>query len=162
MRTIGLRFFTVYGEWGRPDMAYWSFLENIIHGQTLKVFNYGANKRDFTYIEDVTRGVVSALFSKQLQKYEIINLGNHKPVELMDFISILEKLTGIEAIKEMVPAQPGDVVSTYADITLASQKLGFEPYTDLEPGLERFVRWYKDNRDLAMMVRDHRLKQVGP
>lgn len=157
MQTIGLRYFTVYGEWGRPDMAYWSFLENMRRQRPIKVFNYGRNKRDFTYIDDVIQGTVAALLSDGLKRYEIINLGNNRPVELMDFIGTLERISGIEAIKEMVAPQPGDVDATYADIALAKEKLGFEPSTDLERGLERFVKWLMDNQDLAERVRKHRV-----
>jgi UDP-glucuronate 4-epimerase len=157
LQTIGLRFFTVYGPWGRPDMAYWSFLEAMRHGAPIKVFNYGKNKRDFTYIDDVTSGVIAALKSDKLDQYEIINLGNNKPVELMDFISTLEELTGLEAIKEMVPPQPGDVIATFASIDKATAKLGFKPSTSLREGLAQFVRWYEDNPTLVKSVRDFRL-----
>ena len=144
MQTIGLRFFTVYGPWGRPDMAYWSFLEAMQYGEPIKVFNYGRNRRDFTYIDDVTTGVLAALTVDKLDKYEIINLGNNQPVELMDFINSLEDLSGLKAIKEMVPAQPGDVVATFASIDRASRKLGFKPSTPLREGLRQFIRWYED------------------
>lgn len=157
LQTIGLRFFTVYGPWGRPDMAYWSFLEAMRHGEPIKVFNYGKNKRDFTYIDDVTSGVIAALKSEKLDQYEIINLGNNKPVELMDFISTLEELTGLEAIKEMVPPQPGDVIATFADIDKATAKLGFKPSKSLREGLEPFVKWYEDNPTIVKSVRDFRL-----
>ncbi|MCX5873783.1 MAG: NAD-dependent epimerase/dehydratase family protein [Deltaproteobacteria bacterium] len=157
LQTIGLRFFTVYGPWGRPDMAYWSFLEAMRHGTPIKVFNYGKNKRDFTYIDDVTSGVIAALKRDKLDQYEIINLGNNKPIELMDFISTLEELTGLEAIKEMVPPQPGDVIATFASIDKATAKLGFKPSTSLREGLAQFVRWYEDNPTLVKSVRDFRL-----
>ncbi len=156
LQTIGLRFFTVYGPWGRPDMAYWSFLEAILNAEPIRVFNYGKNRRDFTYIDDVVKGVINALFSEPLDPYEIINLGNNKPVELMEFIETVEKLAGKEAIKEMVPPQPGDVVATYADIEKAKAKLGFHPTTDLKAGLERFVEWYLDNPDMMAAVREFR------
>jgi len=161
MRTIGLRFFTVYGPWGRPDMAYWSFLEAMWHGSPIKVFNYGKNQRDFTYIDDVTKGVLSALSAKDLDLYEIINLGNNKPVGLMDFISTLEELSGFTAIKEMVPAQPGDVIATYASIDKASAKLGFKPSTLLREGLDSFVKWYHDNPDIVDAVRKFRLSNIN-
>lgn len=157
LQTIGLRFFTVYGPWGRPDMAYWSFLEAMRHGTPIKVFNYGKNKRDFTYIDDVTSGVIAALKRDKLDQYEIINLGNNKPIELMDFISTLEELTGLEAIKEMVPPQPGDVIATFASIDKATAKLGFKPSTSLREGLAPFVRWYEDNPTLVKSIRDFRL-----
>jgi UDP-glucuronate 4-epimerase len=157
LRTIGLRFFTVYGEWGRPDMAYWSFVENIVHDEPIRVFNYGKNRRDFTFIDDIVQGVMASLFSKSLGTYEIINLGNNRPVELMDFINVLEELLGKKAIMKMVPAQPGDVVATYADIAEAGRKLGFSPKTSIRDGLEAFVKWYESNADLVRQVRDFRL-----
>lgn len=156
LQTIGLRFFTVYGPWGRPDMAYWSFLENMYNKEPIMVFNYGRNKRDFTYIDDIVEGVVSAITSDKLDSYEIINLGNHKPVELMEFIETIEKLSGIKAIKDMAPPQPGDVVSTYADIDLAREKLGFEPSTNLGDGMDKFIQWFNDNRELTQRVRAFR------
>jgi UDP-glucuronate 4-epimerase len=161
MQTIGLRFFTVYGPWGRPDMAYWSFLEAMRYGEPIKVFNYGRNRRDFTYIDDVTTGVLAALTVDKLDKYEIINLGNNQPVELMDFINSLEDLSGLKAIKEIVPAQPGDVVATFASIDRASRKLGFKPSTPLKDGLRQFIRWYEDQSSLVKSVRDFRLSQSG-
>jgi len=156
LQTIGLRFFTVYGPWGRPDMAYWSFLEAIIHDEPIKVFNYGKNRRDFTAIEDVVKGVLAALTSEDLDAYEIINLGNNRPVELIDFIETIEELAGKEAIKQMVPPQPGDVVATYAAIDLAQRKLGFSPRTTLKEGLKEFIRWYMNHPDVVRAVREHR------
>ncbi len=156
LQTVGLRFFTVYGPWGRPDMAYWSFLENMRHQEPIKVFNYGKNKRDFTYIDDVVTGVVAALFSDRLEPYEIINLGNNKPQELMEFIHILEKLSGMRAVMQMVEPQPGDVVATYADITAASAKLNFNPATQLTDGLKAFVSWFDDHGSLVDEVREFR------
>lgn len=159
IQTIGLRFFTVYGPWGRPDMAYWSFLEAMRYGEPIRVFNYGKNRRDFTFIDDVTSGVLAALTATELDKYEIINLGNNQPVELMDFIKALEDLSGLKAIKEMVPAQPGDVVATFASIDKATAKLGFKPSTTLVEGLRPFIEWYEQNLSLVASVRDFRLKQ---
>lgn len=156
LTTVGLRFFTVYGPWGRPDMAYWSFLENILHCEPIKVFNYGRNRRDFTCIDDIVPAVLAALTAESLESYEIINLGNHKPEGVIDFIRILEELTGKEAVQEMVPAQPGDVVATYADIDKARQKLGFNPATSLRQGLDRFVTWYRNHSDLVEAVRRFR------
>lgn len=156
LQTVGLRFFTVYGPWGRPDMAYWSFLERILAGLPIKVFNFGKNRRDFTYIDDIVKGVTAALFSEKLDPYEIINLGNNKPEGLMEFIEILEELSGKNARKEMIPAQPGDVVATYADITRAQEKLGFQPALSLREGLELFVKWYLDHPALAASVAEFR------
>ncbi|MBI4963022.1 MAG: NAD-dependent epimerase/dehydratase family protein [Desulfomonile tiedjei] len=159
LQTIALRFFTVYGPWGRPDMAYWSFLEAILNGEPIKVFNYGKNRRDFTYIDDIIQGVIASLTAPALDSYEIINLGNHRPVDVMDFIKTLEDFTGKTAVKEMVPAQPGDVVATYADIAKAEAKLGFRPRTALRDGLEVFVKWYEENGALVDAVRRHRLTE---
>lgn len=156
LQTVGLRFFTVYGPWGRPDMAYWSFLEAILNSEPIKVFNYGKNRRDFTYIDDIVTGVVAALKNGGLDPYEIINLGNNNPVELMDFIQTLEHFAGSQAIMEMVPPQPGDVVATYADIKKAQTKLGFHPKTSLKEGLAPFVKWYADHPELAQAVRRFR------
>lgn len=161
LHTVGLRFFTVYGPWGRPDMAYWSFLEAILHHEPIKVFNYGKNRRDFTYIDDVVKGVIAALNVDSLERFEIINLGNNQPEDLTYFIGLLEELSGQEAIKQLVEAQPGDVVATYADIEKARTKLGFAPTTSLKEGLQKFVQWYLDHPDLAEEVRRFRLAQLG-
>lgn len=157
LQTIALRFFTVYGPWGRPDMAYWSFLEAILREEPIKIFNYGKNRRDFTYIDDIVQGVMASLTAPDLDSYEIINLGNHRPVEVMDFIKTIEDLSGKAAVREMVPAQPGDVVATYADITRAQSKLGFRPRTSLRDGMELFVKWYEEHGPLVEKVRKHRL-----
>jgi UDP-glucuronate 4-epimerase len=160
LQTVGLRFFSVYGEWGRPDMAYWSFLENILNGVPIKIFNYGNNLRDFTYIDDIVAGVVGALYADSLDPCEIINLGNNEPVKLMDFVETLETLVGETAQKELIAAQPGDVVATYADIDRAAEKLAFRPCISIGEGLERFVAWYMDMGDLTAAVREFRLKQA--
>ncbi len=160
LQTVGLRFFTVYGPWGRPDMAYWSFLEAMIHEETIKIFNYGKNRRDFTYIDDVVDGVLAALTTDTLDAYEIINLGNNDPEEVMDFVGTLERLSGLQAVKEMVPPQPGDVVATYADIDRARRKLGFSPKTPLDEGLKHFVSWFQDHCELTDAVR--RFRFSGP
>jgi len=138
----GLRFFTVYGPWGRPDMAMFKFTDRIVDGRPIEVYNYGDMKRDFTYIDDIVEGVITSL--EKRYDYEIFNLGNNTPVELMDFIEMLEDALGIEAEKEMKPMQPGDMKVTYADISGSKEKLGFEPETDLREGIEKFVDWYKD------------------
>jgi len=138
----GLRFFTVYGPWGRPDMAMFKFTDRIVDGRPIEVYNYGDMKRDFTYIDDIVEGVITSL--EKRYDYEIFNLGNNTPVELMDFIEMLEDALGIEAEKEMKPMQPGDMKVTYADISGSKEKLGFEPETDLREGIGKFVDWYKD------------------
>lgn len=143
--TIGLRFFTVYGPWGRPDMAYWLFTEAMLAGRAIKVFNHGDMKRDFTYIDDVVQGVKAALFNEGLSSYEIFNLGNNQPEQLMDMIKYLGQALDVEPRMEMLPMQPGDVPSTYADIELARKKLCYEPVTDLQTGLGRFCTWYREH-----------------
>jgi len=138
----GLRFFTVYGPWGRPDMAMFKFTDRIVEGRSIEVYNYGDMKRDFTYIDDIVEGVIASL--EKTYDYEIFNLGNNTPVELMEFIEMLEKALGVEAEKEMKPMQPGDMKITYADISSSKEKLGFEPKTDLREGIDKFVDWYKE------------------
>jgi len=142
--TVGLRFFTVYGPWGRPDMAMWLFTEAMLQGKPIKVFNYGKMQRDFTYIDDIVQGVVGALMAPDLEAYEIINLGNHRAEELLRVIGILEKELQLSAEQKLLPIQPGDVPATYADITRARTKLGFEPLIPIDVGIPRFVQWYFD------------------
>ena len=142
--TVGLRFFTVYGPWGRPDMAMWLFTEAMLQGQPIKVFNYGKMQRDFTYIDDIVQGVVAALMAPGLDAYEIINLGNHRAEELQRVIGILESELKLKAEQQLLPIQPGDVPATYADIARARTKLGFEPLTPIDVGIPRFVQWYFD------------------
>ena len=139
--TVGLRFFTVYGPWGRPDMAYYSFTEAILRDEPIQIFNHGKMQRDFTYIDDIVAGAAAALDLEPC--CEIFNLGNNQPVELGRFIEILEDTLGKKAEKVMLPMQKGDVVATYADITHAQKKLGFMPTTPLEEGIPRFVEWYR-------------------
>lgn len=137
-----LRFFTVYGPWGRPDMAYFSFTKAIIEGDPIEVFNEGKLKRDFTYIDDIVDGIIAAIDLGA--PYEIFNLGNHRPVELMTFIETIEKAVGHKAKKIFKPMQAGDVLATYADITHSQKMLNFSPKTALEVGIPRFVEWYKN------------------
>ncbi len=141
----GLRFFTVYGPWGRPDMAYYSFTKAILAGQPIEVYNHGKLERDFTYIEDIVNGTIAAIDLGA--KCELFNLGNHRPVALMDFISILEKSLGKKAILKQIPMQSGDVLTTYADISHSTKKLGFIPQTPLEEGIPRFISWYKQTEN---------------
>jgi UDP-glucuronate 4-epimerase len=142
-QSVGLRFFTVYGPQGRPDMAYWLFTEAMLKGEEIKVFNDGNMQRDFTYIDDIVQGVKAALFIDGLGQYEIFNLGNNQPEQLMDMIQYLGNALNIKPKMKMMPMQPGDVYVTYADITKAQVKLGYHPTTDLRMGLERFVKWYR-------------------
>jgi len=158
--TTGLRFFTVYGPWGRPDMALFLFTRAILNGEKIKVFNYGKHRRDFTYIDDIVEGVIRTLdhtaqpnpewSGKQPDPgtsrapWRVYNIGNQNPVELMDYIETLEKFLGKTAEKELLPLQPGDVPDTYADVEALVQDVGYKPNTTIEQGIERFVVWYKD------------------
>jgi len=148
IQTVGLRFFTVYGPWGRPDMAMWLFTEAMLKAQPIKVFNYGKMQRDFTYIDDIVQGVVAALMAPGLDRYEIINLGNHRTEELQRVISILERELQVRAEQRLLPIQPGDVPATYADIARARTKLNFQPATPIDVGIPRFVQWYFDYHGL--------------
>ncbi|MCB1538476.1 MAG: NAD-dependent epimerase/dehydratase family protein [Rhodospirillales bacterium] len=146
----GLRFFTVYGPWGRPDMAYFSFTRNILESRPIKVFNNGDLKRDFTYIDDIVAGVIAALETPPQHApggaapHRVFNLGNHRPVKLLDFITAIETAAGKKAVMEMTGMAPGDVYETCADITESQKILGFEPKTTLESGIPKFVDWYRD------------------
>ncbi len=147
MEQVGLRFFTVYGPWGRPDMAYWTFTRDIISGHPIRVFNDGQLRRDFTWIDDIVSGVVStALDAPRTPQplHRIYNIGNNRPVELGRFIEIIEQAVGRKADKLMAPMQPGDVVATYANIDALARDHGFAPTTTLEEGIPRFVKWYRD------------------
>ena len=156
--TTGLRFFTVYGPWGRPDMAYFSFTKNILAGETINVFNHGKMERDFTYIDDIVEGIYKLIplapeanptwdetkddLSSSFAPYKIYNIGNNQPVKLMKFISVLEDKLGIEAKKNYMDMQPGDVLRTYADVSDLEKKINFKPSTSIEDGLGKFVDWY--------------------
>ena len=153
LQTIGLRFFTVYGPWGRPDMAMWIFTEAMNQGKPIKVFNHGKMQRDFTYVDDIAAGVIASMQADGLDQYEIFNLGNHRSEELMHLIGIIEKELGVEAEKEMLPMQPGDVPATYANIDRARAKLGYEPATPIDVGVPKFVQWYKDHAGLIEQIR---------
>jgi len=156
----GLRFFTVYGPWGRPDMALFLFTKAILEEKSIKVFNHGRMQRDFTYIDDIIEGVVRLMGripepdpiwsgddpdpGTSYAKYKIYNIGNNNPVELMEFITIIEKALGKEAKKEFFDLQPGDVPVTYADVDELIKDVGFKPNTPIETGIKRFVEWFKD------------------
>ncbi len=153
----GLRFFTVYGPWGRPDMAMWSFAERILAGLPIPVFNSGRMRRDFTYIDDIVAGVLAALDRPPPDEgatkaggsraaHAIYNLGNSRSEELMHMIEVLEAACGRKAVLEMLPMQPGDVRETFADIAASRAELGFEPATPIEDGIPRFVQWYRTYR----------------
>ncbi|HEY3911023.1 MAG TPA: NAD-dependent epimerase/dehydratase family protein [Stellaceae bacterium] len=148
--TTGLRFFTVYGPWGRPDMAAYLFTRAILAGEPVKVFNEGRMARDFTYIDDIVAGTIAAHDRAPTADaaadgvpHRLYNLGNHRPEPLLDFIAVLERALGRTAQKELLPMQPGDVAESFADIETARRDLGFEPKTTIEDGLGRFVAWYK-------------------
>lgn len=151
-QSVGLRFFTVYGPWGRPDMAIWLFTEAIKAGKPINVFNNGEMKRDFTYIDDIVKGVRAAIFADGLDQYEVINLGNNKSEHLMEMIGTLEKSLNTTAEKNFLPMQPGDVPETAADIDKARSKLGFEPETSIEKGIPAFVEWYEKYSDLTSEI----------
>ena len=156
----GLRFFTVYGPWGRPDMAYFSFTRNILAGRPIDVFNNGNHSRDFTYIDDIVEGVVRVLdripepnpdwsgdhpdSATSTAPYRLYNIGNNQPVELMHYIEVLENCLGKQAQKNMLPMQPGDVRATYADIDDLVRDTGYQPTVTVEQGLANFVAWYRD------------------
>lgn len=137
----GLRFFTVYGPWGRPDMAYFSFTRAILEDHPIQIYHGGQMQRDFTYIDDIVAGTAAAL-DRSLPN-AIFNLGNHKPEELLHLVSLLEKELGRKAKKCFLPLQPGDVVSTYADIEKSKKELGFSPKVSLEEGIAKFIQWYR-------------------
>lgn len=157
INTVGLRFFTVYGPWGRPDMAPMLFTDAILSGRPIKVFNYGNMSRDFTYIDDIVDGIVNIIDLQQkntdVTAYKLYNIGNNSPVELMEFIETLERELGKEAKKEFLPMQDGDVESTYADVSDLMDDFGYKPDTKLSDGVREFVKWYidfylkKDNND---------------
>ncbi|RLB19137.1 MAG: protein CapI [Deltaproteobacteria bacterium] len=138
----GLRYFTVYGPWGRPDMALFLFTDAILHNRPINVYNYGKMRRDFTYIDDIVDGTLAAL--DRPVAYEIFNLGNSNSVELMEFIGVLEEELGKKAEKNMMPIQPGDVPETSADIEKTRKLLGFSPKTPVEVGIRNFVAWYRE------------------
>lgn len=140
--TTGLRFFTVYGPWGRPDMAYFLFTQAILENQPIKIYNHGDMQRDFTYIDDIVEGTTAAL--DHPHPLALFNLGNHRPESLLHLITLLEKELGLKAKKTFLPIQPGDIPSTYANIEESTALLGFIPKVSLEEGIAHFVKWYKE------------------
>lgn len=157
--TTGLRFFTVYGPWGRPDMALFTFTKLILSGKPIDVYNYGKMQRDFTYIDDIVEGVIRTLDkipepnpqwsgehpdpSTSKAPYKIYNIGNNQPVELIRFIEVLEDCLGMKAEKNLLPLQPGDVLATYADVDDLAKDVGFKPSIPIEVGIDNFVKWYR-------------------
>ena len=145
----GLRFFTVYGPFGRPDMAYFKFAKKIMNGETIQIYNNGDMMRDFTYIDDIVKGIANILPNPPEEietgaKYKVYNIGNNKPEKLMDYIQTLEKHLGREAKKEFLPMQPGDVYQTYADVSHLMHDFNFKPSTSIDEGLGKFVTWFKE------------------
>ena len=140
--TVGLRFFTVYGPWGRPDMALFDFTKNILDGKEITVYNYGDMKRDFTFVDDILDGIEVVLDNTDIESGEIFNIGRGEQVALMDFINEIEKNTGKEAIKNLAPKHPADTLETWSDTTKL-QALGYEPKVSIAEGVERFYEWYK-------------------
>jgi UDP-glucuronate 4-epimerase len=164
--STGLRFFTVYGPWGRPDMAYFLFTRAILEGKPIDVFNYGRMQRDFTYIDDIVEGVVRVIDkipepnaewsgetpdpSTSYAPYKLYNIGNNNPVELMHFIEVLETCLGKKAEKNLLPIQAGDVPATYADVDDLIRDVGFKPSTSIEDGINKFVEWYREYYKLSL------------
>ena len=160
LSTTGLRFFTVYGPWGRPDMALFKFTKAILAGEKIQVFNYGKHRRDFTYVDDIVEGVIRVLDKPAQSKpnwsgdnpdsgtsrapWRVYNIGNNSPVELMDYIKAIEDDLGIKADKELLPIQPGDVPDTYADVADLVRDFDYKPTTTINQGVTKFVEWYKD------------------
>jgi UDP-glucuronate 4-epimerase len=158
--TTGLRFFTVYGPWGRPDMALFKFTKAILEGKKIQVFNYGNHRRDFTYIDDIVEGIIKVIGKPALSNLEwngtnpdpatskapwrVYNIGSNSPVELLDYIKALEDSLGLKADKELLPLQPGDVPDTYADIDLFVDEFNYKPLMQVKQGVKNFVEWYKD------------------
>lgn len=158
--TTGLRFFTVYGPWGRPDMALFKFTRAILEGEPIQLYNYGKHKRDFTYVDDIAAGVVAALdktatgnpdwdsanpaSDSAKAPWRIYNIGNETPVELMDYVAYIEEALGMEARKEFLPLQPGDVPDTFADVRTLVDATGYKPKTPVKEGVTNFVKWYRD------------------
>ncbi|MBN2883457.1 MAG: SDR family NAD(P)-dependent oxidoreductase [Clostridia bacterium] len=140
--STGLRFFTVYGPWGRPDMAYYLFTDGIVKGKPINIYNHGEMERDYTYIDDIVDGITKVIEYRDSESYDIYNLGNNKPVKLMDFIGILEKSIGKKAIINSMDMQPGDVIKTAADISKSMEELKFNPSVPIEEGIAKFVDWY--------------------
>ena len=145
----GLRFFTVYGPFGRPDMAYYKFTQKILAGEPIQIYNNGDMYRDFTYVDDIVRGIENILCNPPVQNlkgvsYKLYNIGNNKPEKLMAYIETLERCLGKTAVKEFLPMQPGDVYQTYADVSDLMRDYDFKPSTTIEEGLSRFVQWYRE------------------
>jgi len=151
--STGLRFFTVYGPWGRPDMAYYKFADQIMHGDTIDVYNHGNMERDFTYVDDIVNGINALIHhppdETEGHLHRIVNIGRSSPIKLLTFIELLEKYLGREATKNFMAIQPGDVPATWADTTALKTLTGYSPSTDLEEGIRNFVVWYKSYKGIT-------------
>jgi UDP-glucuronate 4-epimerase len=158
--TTGLRFFTVYGPWGRPDMALFKFTKKILAGEPIDVFNFGNHRRDFTYIDDIIEGVVRTMEKTPAPNpdwsgddpdpatskapWRVYNIGNNRPVELMHYIEVIEECLGKKAEKNLLPMQPGDVPDTFADVSALTEEVGYKPDTPIEEGVRKFIEWYRN------------------
>ena len=143
LSTTGLRFFTVYGEWGRPDMSPFIFTRQILANKPIDLFNYGNHQRDFTYIDDIIEGIMCVVDTPPTENYRLYNIGNSQPEQLLTFVETLEKYLGTTAVKSLLPMQAGDVQDTYADMDGMKRDFNYSPKTSLDEGLEKFVQWYK-------------------
>jgi UDP-glucuronate 4-epimerase len=143
LSTTGLRFFTVYGEWGRPDMSPFIFTRQILANKPIDLFNYGNHQRDFTYIDDIIKGIMCVVDTPPTENYRLYNIGNSQPEQLLTFVETLEKYLGKTAVKNLLPMQAGDVQDTYADMDGMKHDFNYNPKTSLDEGLEKFVQWYK-------------------
>ncbi|WP_203074097.1 NAD-dependent epimerase/dehydratase family protein [Falsiroseomonas ponticola] len=144
LKLTGLRFFTVYGPWGRPDMAYWLFTDAMLKGRPIRLFNEGKMRRDFTFVDDIVAGIIAALdHAPAAPAHRLYNIGNSNPEELLDMVAMLEELLGVKAVTELLPMQPGDVPATFADVSAMKRDFGWQPTTDLRTGLTRFVGWWR-------------------
>jgi UDP-glucuronate 4-epimerase len=143
LSTTGLRFFTVYGEWGRPDMSPFIFTRQILANKPIDLFNYGNHQRDFTYIDDIIKGIMCVVDTPPTENYRLYNIGNSQPEQLLTFVETLEKYLGTTAVKSLLPMQAGDVQDTYADMDGMKRDFNYSPKTSLDEGLEKFVQWYK-------------------
>ena len=148
MQTIGLRFFTVYGAWYRPDMALSLFADAMLRGKPIKVFNHGDMLRDFTFVDDIVDGIVRVVESNSLPAYDVFNIGNHRSEKLLDVINVLAESLGLKPKMEMLPMQPGDVYATYASIEKLNKAVGYEPKTTIREGIPVFAKWYKEYHNL--------------
>ena len=161
IKSIGLRFFTVYGPWGRPDMATFIFTKNIIDEKPINIFNYGKMKRDFTYVDDIVSGIYGSINLKMKKHHKVYNLGNSKPESLLEFIKLIEKNLNKKAKKNFLPLQPGDVPATFADISESIKDLKFVPKIKINEGIPRFIEWFKNIINfykVYLFARDKNLK----